>query len=167
MGIIVFRAFISGVLFSGLVYAGLYLLKIYVPEIVTANQKVSDQKTSEDTGRSSFEYAVEDENKISQHIKVGEHDEVMDKVESEKEMEGGGAPITPEAEEGTGEEGLPSLDRLFEEEETVPDLEIAKEVKKEDKRIIGDYINVGNVRIPNEPEVIAKAIKKVMSTDER
>jgi hypothetical protein len=169
VGIISFRAFVSGVLFSGLVYAGLYLLRRYVPEldIVPDNQKAGIQEPSEDTESSYFKFEVGDENKVSQHIKVEDPVERMSKDESEKEPGGDRFPITPETEEDTGGEVLPSLDRLFHEEETVPDLELAKEVQKEDKKIIGDYIDLGKVRIPNQPEVIAKAIKKVMSTDER
>jgi hypothetical protein len=168
-GIISFRAFVSGVLFGGLVYAGLYLLRRYIPEleIVTVSQKTGNQKISEDAKSPALEYAGGDESKVSQHVKVEEPEDMMSVGESGKDVGEERTPIAPETEEGTDEEALPSLDRLFEEEDTVPDVEIEKEVKKEDKRIVGDYINVGNVRIPNEPEVIARAIKKVMSADER
>jgi hypothetical protein len=169
VGIISLRAFVSAVLFGVLIYAGLYLLRKYIPEleIVAPGRKTGVLKVDEAAEGETIKYTTLDEKKVSQHIKVEESNGIIGEEGIEKEDRIDKTQIFPEAEEDTGEEALPSLDKLFEDEETVPDLEIEKEVVKEDKRIIGDYINVGKVRIPNEPEVLAKAIKKVMSKDER
>jgi hypothetical protein len=169
LGIISLRAFVSAVLFGGLMYSGFYLLRRYIPEleIVTVKQKAGDQKASEDVNSETVEHIEENAKTVSHHIRVEETDEIKSGEEGEREIGFDSAQVSPEREEETAEEALPSLDRLFEDEEIVPDSEIEQEVTKKDKRIIGDYINLGDVRIPNEPEVLAKAIKKVMSQDER
>ena len=65
-------------------------------------------------------------------------------------------------------EDLPSLDRLYEEHEhvSVPDIGPSDIGSKAKSKAVGDYIEVGNARIPFEPEVLAKAVKKVMKEDE-
>jgi hypothetical protein len=68
------------------------------------------------------------------------------------------------------DEALPSLDTLFEsdEEEAGPaEAGVLGERREERKRMggKGDYINIGDARIPNEPGVMAKAIKRVMKQD--
>jgi hypothetical protein len=169
LGIISLRAFVSAFLFGGLMYSGFYLLRRYIPEleIVTAKQKAADLEASEDVDSGTAEHSAEDAKTISHHIRVEETDEIKSGEEGERETGFNSAQVSPATEEETAEEALPSLDRLFEDEDRVPDTEIEQEVTKKDKRIIGDYINLGDVRIPNEPEVMAKAIKKVMSQDER
>jgi hypothetical protein len=82
----------------------------------------------------------------------------------------------PEAREAGPEEGdaideaLPSLDTLFESEEaeTGPAGPATPEERREERKRTGgkgDYINIGDARIPNEPGVLAKAIKRVMKQD--
>jgi hypothetical protein len=65
-------------------------------------------------------------------------------------------------------EDLPSLDKLYEEHEqvSVPDIGPSDIGSKDKSTAVGDYIEVGNARIPFEPEVLAKAVKKVMKEDE-
>ena len=65
-------------------------------------------------------------------------------------------------------EDLPSLDKLYEEHEqvSVPDIGPSDVGSKAKSKAVGDYIEVGNARIPFEPEVLAKAVKKVMKQDE-
>jgi hypothetical protein len=65
-------------------------------------------------------------------------------------------------------EDLPSLDKLYEEHEqvSVPDIGSSDIGSKGTSKTVGDYIEVGNARIPFEPEVLAKAVKKVMKEDE-
>lgn len=72
-------------------------------------------------------------------------------------------------ENGSGDfEDLPSLDKLYEEheQESVPDIGTSNIGSKSKSKNVGDYIEVGNARIPFEPEVLAKAVKKVMKEDE-
>jgi hypothetical protein len=67
------------------------------------------------------------------------------------------------------EEGkLPSLDRLFEdtEQEEYPDIAPSSSGGGGSGETVGGYIQVGDARIPNEPEALAKAVKKVMNQDE-
>jgi hypothetical protein len=68
------------------------------------------------------------------------------------------------------EEALPSLDTLFESEEEATgsaDARSSEVMREEGKRIgaQGDYIKIGDARIPNEPGVMAKAIKRIMKQD--
>lgn len=73
-----------------------------------------------------------------------------------------------EANESGDFEDLPSLDKLYEEheQESVPDIGTSNIGSKSKSKNVGDYIEVGNARIPFEPEVLAKAVKKVMKEDE-
>jgi len=65
-------------------------------------------------------------------------------------------------------EDLPSLDKLYDEHEqvSVPDITMPDTGPKSKSKAVGDYIEIGNARIPFEPEVLAKAVKKVMKEDE-
>lgn len=67
-----------------------------------------------------------------------------------------------------GEE-LPSLDRLYEdhEDEAVPEIRSSVGESRSSAPAPGEYIEVGNARIPYEPEILAKAVKKVMKEDEQ
>jgi len=78
------------------------------------------------------------------------------------------------------DDALPSLDSLFENDDEekgaggkgaldekgfVPEGAPLSKAWEEKKKS-GDVIRIGNVRIPNEPEVLAKAIKKLMKQDQ-
>lgn len=68
------------------------------------------------------------------------------------------------------DETLPSLDTLFESEEEETgsfQAEGLEERREEGKRTggKGNYIKIGDARIPNEPGVMAKAIKRIMKQD--
>jgi hypothetical protein len=80
-----------------------------------------------------------------------------------------GITLEPLEENGSeiGEE-LPSLDQLYEEheQESVPDIDTSEIISGDTSPAVGDYIEVGNARIPYDPEVLAKAVKKVMKEDE-
>jgi hypothetical protein len=80
-----------------------------------------------------------------------------------------GITLEPFEENGNeiGEE-LPSLDELYKEheQESVPDIDTSEIISADTSLAVGDYIEVGNARIPYEPEVLAKAVKKVMKEDE-
>ena len=52
------------------------------------------------------------------------------------------------------------------EEDIPPEIQTEDETLSEGRGVKSDYIEVGNVRIPNEPELLAKAIEKVMKEDE-
>jgi hypothetical protein len=80
----------------------------------------------------------------------------------------GGISEAPQAEadriEASRYEGIPSLDHLFDEEERefIPDIEVEREKSSKPQPNVGEYIDVGKVRIPNQPEILAKAVKKMM-----
>jgi hypothetical protein len=91
----------------------------------------------------------------------------MREASSVNDLEG----ITLEPTEKNGSElgdELPSLDRLYEEheEEALPDIGPSVGVSRDSTPAPGEYIEVGDVRIPYEPEILAKAVKKVMKEDE-
>ena len=72
-------------------------------------------------------------------------------------------------ENGNGDfEDLPSLDKLYEEHEqvSVPDIGTSDIASSDKSKKVGNYIEVGDARIPFEPEILAKAVKKVMKEDE-
>jgi hypothetical protein len=66
------------------------------------------------------------------------------------------------------DETLPSLDSLFEseEEETGSKEAGIQEARREERiRPQANYIKIGDARIPNEPGIMAKAIKRVLKQD--
>jgi hypothetical protein len=70
--------------------------------------------------------------------------------------------------DGTEGEELPSLDKLFDEteQEEIPDIGPTSGGGGRPSEKAGGFIQVGDARIPNEPEALAKAVKKVMNQDE-
>lgn len=77
-------------------------------------------------------------------------------------------PLNKEENELSPEDELPPIEELLnEEEDIVPETEIEEEaISGQEKKINSDYIKIGDIKIPNEPEIIAKAIKKVMKENE-
>jgi hypothetical protein len=71
-------------------------------------------------------------------------------------------------EDGASEGELPSLDSLFDdsEQDAVPDVESTIKLKADSNPSTSGFIKVGDATIPNEPEMLAKAVKKVMNQDE-
>lgn len=155
-GIIIMRASISAILFGVLVYGGMWLLKHYIPEI--------EQETR-------FDFAPKGEDEEFGGKSYGAPEQaagsVMDAKEGGKSVDVRGEPEgEPDNEPAIEKDALPSLDGLFEEEEgPVVDLETEPQPKS-NSRAHGDQITLGKYRIPYEPEILAKAIKKVMSEDE-
>jgi hypothetical protein len=90
--------------------------------------------------------------------------------------------VSPVAEEGleglsmelSGDSGeeyeeLPSLDNLFEDSDRskTSDIDRPEKFSESSQKNTGAYIEVGDARLPNEPEALAKAVKKVMKQDEQ
>jgi hypothetical protein len=170
-GIILMRASISAILFGVLVYGGMWLLKHYIPEI--------ESVPAANVAGKIEHFAAKDEDEEFGGKSYGASDQaagsLMDAKEGPVSSALSGAKSVdvsgePEGEPDNGpaseKDALPSLDGLFEEEEgPVVDLETEPQPKS-DSRVHGDQITLGKYRIPYEPEILAKAIKKVMSEDE-
>ena len=62
---------------------------------------------------------------------------------------------------------LPALDSLFEkdQEEILDDGEDRSKSPAAKSAMAGDHLTIGDVQIPNEPEILAKAIRKVIKQD--
>jgi len=170
-GIILMRAFISAILFGVLVYGGVWLLKHYIPEIEPAVVLAAAKDAGKIELETGLDFTVkgEDEEFGSKSYRMPEEASgtAMDAVD------GGGIDVrkepkgSPDNEPASEKDSLPSLNGLFDEEEgPVPDLEKEPQPKSS-SRVKGDEITLGKYRIPYEPEILAKAIKKVMSEDER
>ncbi len=189
--VVLVRALISALLFGAVIFVGLYLLRRYIPEL----EKGPDEAVSvahSDVGK-KVDYGVSGEDRAGEGA-VASLERVTD-TPSERGTKPQGEARTPEEElqpvSGTpdgsslnylegitlealeengneiGEE-LPSLDKLYEEheQESVPDIDTSEIISGDTSPAVGDYIEVGNARIPYEPEVLAKAVKKVMKEDE-
>ena len=114
---------------------------------------------SQVTAVDSSEFAAGDENEAEALMAAGPEGASLNDLDE----------ITLGMSEENGEvEDLPSLDKLYQEheEESVPDIGMPGIGLKDKTKVGGDYIEVGNARIPFEPEVLAKAVKKVMKQDE-
>jgi hypothetical protein len=175
--VVFMRAFIAALLFGALVYAVMWVLKRYIPEIAVAAEWGTSREDAAVEATTGFDSTPGDEGVIlgSSGI-VSDKDEGLPEIAGEKSEEAGiGAPgveiegdlDTEPKEEASAEKGtLPSLDGLFEDEkETVPDFETEPQPKSGVMQK-GDQITLGKFQIPFEPEILAKAIKKVMSEDE-
>jgi len=194
-GTVIARAFLSALFFGALLTAGVFVLRKYIPDIESMVSGTREQaETGERQGENEekgrvVDYTVEGE-------PFGDIDGGADTASSSPpaDVEGQGRTAaagesdrTSEAKRGAGvedtadlDDALPSLDSLFENDDEekgaggkgaldekgfVPE---GAPLSKpwEEKKKSGDVIRIGNVRIPNEPEVLAKAIKKLMKQDQ-
>ncbi len=193
-GIVLMRAFFSGLFFGTLIRGSIFVLERFIPEIIDrqAAQADSAQKVetenmeTETVGTEKFVTVSGDEEEILDDEEI---EEIGSDLESEQEPLGevssetvsvnnetveGGSPDQEEGEEvkEIDEEDeafseLPAIDSLFEEDhEEIIDIEenVSKSPGKKSAPE-GDYIDFGNAQIPNEPETIAKAIRKVMKQE--
>jgi len=183
-GVVFGRAFVSFILFGGLFYIGMYIIIKYVPQIISYKEsKEKIQKTeaypeAEEEEGKLVNYLVEDEEsgKIPEGEKMDSLWEQSNKKKDEVYVEEKKSSFQvndkttsiENAETIFNSHELPSVDSLFErkEEEYSPQAEQNVNIKKSNKLLSKDYIQVGSARIPNEPEAIARAIKKVMKQNE-
>ena len=191
ISVVVVRALVSSLLFSALLFGGLYLLRRYIAEAAEGvaaksaavqTEKVSgvDYTISEHTGVpgtvEDMGFQQADESAEGESSKTGEESGFsrrepdasrLSDVPGESELD----ELNLDASEGEGDQGddeLPSLDRLFEEheQEAIPDIKPSSSAGSKSRKVTGDRIKVGDASIPNEPELLAKAVKKVMKQDE-
>jgi hypothetical protein len=192
-GAVVFvRALISALLFGAVIFGGLYLLRRYIPELERGSDEAvsGEDRVGEPAGASlervigtpsegeisvpsEMASVVSSEKVTKPQGEAGASEEELQPVfgtpdgSSLNDLEG--ITLEPFEENGNeiGEE-LPSLDKLYEEheQESVPDIDTPAIKSGDTSLAVGDYIEVGDARIPYEPEVLAKAVKKVMKEDE-
>ncbi len=190
------RAIVSALLFSAVVFGGLYLLRRYIPEFEDGSEEAADEITdvegvpvpSSEGAAPSLEEGIGsplggDTGPLppvtaaaSSESQLGETGMSMEELQSLADVSDGSSlnglediTLGNAGENGNGVvEDLPSLDKLYEEHEqvSVPDIGPSDVGSKAKSKAVGDYIEVGNARIPFEPEVLAKAVKKVMKQDE-
>ncbi len=190
------RAIVSALLFSAVVFGGLYLLRRYIPEFEDGSEEAADEITdvegvpvpSSEGAAPSLEEGIGsplggDTGPLppvtadaSSESQLGGTGMSMEELQSLADVSDGSSlnglediTLGNAEENGNGVvEDLPSLDKLYEEHEqvSVPDIGPSDVGSKAKSKAVGDYIEVGNARIPFEPEVLAKAVKKVMKQDE-
>jgi len=173
---VLMRAIVSFVLFGAITYGGLYLFSKYVPEIeelfskpIENSKKLEEEKQTE----SRIDYTISDD----------ETSRLIDKIDK-KPVDKRNADIDTNILDNKDEltlkesknsiitEGdeLPPLEDLYDEEgDIVTDVELEKdEINVSNEKAVSrdNYINVGNAKMPYEPEVMAKAIKRVMKKNE-
>jgi len=146
--------------------------------------EVSTEGKDEDGVGTMVDYLVSDkrEEKISPS---GDHEKAFGEVKGLEKSSGlesmtatpSGIAVEPEEEEARietlpGEEGkeLPPIEELLEEDEEdlLPstDENVSRESPKSESKMPGGYIKIGERKFPYDPEVFAKAIKKVLREDE-
>ncbi|RKX95653.1 MAG: hypothetical protein DRP84_03555 [Spirochaetes bacterium] len=191
IAVALFRAFVASLVFGLVVFGIMYIVKKYVPELIdvvseikqTSRQNKTETVNEKEKG-SKVDYVVGEEisEKSEDNIKPEPASVSFNGILSDEKDKIGtsGRDNTTELEsidenpkkglsEGEGEEELPPIEELLNEEneDIVPEVEIEeKEISDSGKKINSEYIKVGDVKIPNEPEIIAKAIQKVMKEDE-
>ena len=173
--VVLARALISAVIFGGLAYGGLYIISRYIPELVQGKveggeENAVDVTISDSTPPESLFDSIAAETGGHLSSLPGSDDTGEQAGSEQPAILPSAMPPTPESEASgaPSTEGLPSLESLFarEEEVSVPE-DIERGVYEEKaSNVSGGYIEIGKARIPYEPEVLAKAIKKVMKQDE-
>jgi len=162
-GIIFIRAVVSSFIFGSILFGAWQLIKRFIPELLT-------RKNGEDTLAEAHEHTEVSADYSVPGVNRFEESGVTSPVEKLSEAPG----ITGEKlkfpESGLDEEPhdadeLPSFDNLLDEDEMLPDERIEEETEKNGV-LKSDYIDVGNMKFPNEPEILAKMVKRVMSQDE-
>jgi len=175
-GIVFMRGFLATLFFGVIFQGGVYILRKYIPEIrglkysheieEAGNKETEDAEAS--TG-SVVDYTTPFEDVDVPYVAEEEPVAVSpDSLDVDFLEEEG---ITDEEEEVPSEETedaslgeFPSLASLFEpasdaeQESEIPEFPVEKHRSE-----TGDYIHIGDARIPNEPKALAKAIKKVMN----
>jgi hypothetical protein len=192
VGIVLMRAFFSGLLFGTLVRVGLFILEKFIPEVLIHEEVQADSTQKAETEniegdeaeQQKFTSLAESEELILEDGELEEIDEDLndEQVSLEKDVseaepgtittavEGDSKSEEDEELEEIEEEAfgdLPALDTLLEEdnEELTGEEENVPKTPEKKNVFDGDYIDVGNVQIPNEPETIAKAIRKVIKQE--
>lgn len=177
IGVLFMRAFISMILFGAIIWGALYILRRYIPEFLASGNQLPENgighggagqqgKTVDYTLAEPIDLALAAGGVGIEGSGMHAADMGSGRVATQKLGKGPG----PGAERLTAENPLweggeiPSLDHLFDEQEKefVPDVEVDREDMGKPKQRGGDYIEVGKIRIPNEPEILAKAIKRMM-----
>jgi hypothetical protein len=128
----------------------------------------SDEKAGETPLEDSVQSPQEEREGNGQFQKAHEGgiETAQERIPVEGQQERGGR-LSPKPETASDSE-LPSLDRLFDEhdKEIVPESEPARRSSSGGPDVVGDYLKVGDAQFPNEPETLAKAVKRVMKQDE-
>lgn len=175
------RALVSSALFGGIMLGAVLVVKRYLPDVLETRVDHGAAPAGEPGEHlgSRVDYSVAEEGEPSplhalrraqeERNDAPAWDGDLEPGDGEKEGpgQGGGGAYSEDTGSGAGaEEDLPSLDRLFDEQERdlVPEAEEAEQRRPESSK--GDYLYVRDARFPNDPETIAKAIKKVMKQDE-
>ncbi len=173
VAVILVRAIVSSALFGGIMLGAVLIVKRYLPDMAAERRGESRAPTvgdEEHLGR-RVDYSIAEEEDISpaagQYTSPSGDEEGGAGEEEEWEREPAGGPTFNE--ETDSEEELPSLERLFDEQERdlVPDLEEDEQPRSDARNKKNDYLYVRDAHFPNDPETIAKAVKKVMKQDEQ
>lgn len=183
-GIVITRAFVSALLFGVLLRGGIFILLKYIPDIekltgtgAEAGEKEKEAEIETISG-SVVDYTVGGDEIVSEEESDFETGDVSENMSlSTEESKAGEAVSSPAGEPGEPEavdeeagplKDLPALDNLLEEDEEEIDADDkpGEESSTSSTDNFGGYIDIGNAKIPNEPETIAKAIRKVMKQNE-
>ncbi len=173
--IVFMRGFLATLFFGAIFQGGVYILRKYIPEMRVLNyspeiEVAGEAEDTEASPESVVDYTTPVEEADVAY--VTEEEPVTVSPDSlnvdflEEEGISGEGEVQSEEVEDASMGDLPSLDSLFEpasdeEQESEPPRFSVEDHHSE----AGDYIHVGNARIPNEPKALAKAIKKVMNAD--
>jgi hypothetical protein len=176
-GIVVMRGFLATLLFGVIFQAGVYILRKFIPEMSNLRYAAEEvemeeaDKTEVSTGSVIASTTPDEEEEVSH---VTEEEPVTLSSDSfdvnilEEEDNSDEQRVQGEELEDASLSDLPALDSLFEPESVSGEEEKSETHDfpvEEGHTETGDFINVGNARIPNEPKALAKAIKKVMNEE--
>ena len=189
-GIAFARAFFLSLLFGGILYGSIYVLRRFVPEIESLSAGTGRVPARNAAKESWGPQAKEPEVPLGESGQVVDLSVAEDLKETLR-MPPGSQPVTgraagPQAVASAGgeppelglpaqaerpekaggeelEEALPSLDSLFEEERGARQVEDEYRSRAtESKKTQDGFITIGNTRMRLEPEVMAKAVKRMM-----
>ncbi len=160
--IVLIRAVVSSLIFGLMLFGVLQLIKRYIPEILTPQKEENTPGVVHERTGGSQEFSTVGMNKIE---KDGKNTPDTEFSPVPGIQEDGSQFLSDEADVDQAEsDELPSLDNLFDEEEILPDDRIGEETENSSAPK-EDHIDVGDMKFPNDPETLAKVVKRVMSQD--
>ncbi len=185
-GIAFVRAFLASFIFAAVVFGVIIIIKKYVPELFEIKEEtgekeeapaeestpVSEEKMDDNSGKKVDLFVGDDYSNVKPVDRETHTSEetgaLKDEVErkSETAYVDGEETKNQEENEVKKEEDLPPIEELLGEEDLPPEIQAEDEALSGARVTDSEYIEVGNVKIPNEPELLAKAIEKVMKEDE-
>lgn len=167
IGIAVVRGVVSSLVFGIILFGVAQIVRRYIPELLVTGKNGGKPTSAEEHGALRDVSMMAGDKAEADNVPPEVKGEAASHANTESGLQLPETKFDGESDEdlpsNDSSDGLPSLDQLIDEDEESFGVE---EVATKSAAPTGDYIDVGDVKIPNEPEILAKAVKQVMKQDE-